>query len=284
MKKENITTKAISVILILAIALLSMFVLSKPATSPESYSKTIQAIDEKKATVMTLSAAAATTATALAVVPSDATTPVANQIMAISEYLFIVVCFLVLEKLLLTVMGYLSFCILIPAACVLLIIYVFGRKDVLKALAMKVIVFAMVIVNIVPFSVRICDMIYEIDESTVNTVISEQETGDDKENSSGANGFIGESVKAMKEALDKLGNKVTDAGARAKETLNHFVDAVALFVITNCVVPLLVITSGIWITNRLFDVAIPNPKINYLPKRIQKSEKQEEEGLEETKV
>lgn len=56
----------------------------------------------------------------LAVIPGDATTPIADQIMELSGYLLIVVCVLVLEKALLTVCGFLAFKIFVPAVCVLI--------------------------------------------------------------------------------------------------------------------------------------------------------------------
>ena len=98
---KGITRKSIAVALLLAIALLSIFVISKPATSAENYRSTIESIDEKKATVMGITATAAAASTALAAIPGDVTTPIANQIMEISSYLLIVVCVLVLEKSLL---------------------------------------------------------------------------------------------------------------------------------------------------------------------------------------
>lgn len=116
-------------VIMLAIMLCSVFIVSKFATSPEYYKGTMQSIDDKKATVMGITAGAATTSTILAAFPGDVTTPIANQIMQISSYLMIVVCVLVLEKSVLTVMGYLAFNILVPIACVLFGIHTFIRKE-----------------------------------------------------------------------------------------------------------------------------------------------------------
>ena len=102
---KEITKKILCVVLLAIIALSSMFFVSKRATSPESYRSVIESIDEKKASVMGITAAAATTSTILAAIPGDVTTPIANQIMEVSSYLLIVVCVLVLEKSLLTVIG-----------------------------------------------------------------------------------------------------------------------------------------------------------------------------------
>ena len=251
---KDITKRFICIILLLIIATLSMTVISKVATSPESYKSTIQSIDEKKATVMGVTATAAATSTALAAIPGDATTPIANQIMELSSYLLIVVCALVLEKSLLTVMGYLSFNILIPISCVLLGVYAFIKKRTLKILAFKFIVFALVIVAIIPFSMKISDMIYEANQATVQQVATDLEVtvieNDEVEKS------------WLDKMLDKLKESVSDVGEKAKQILNSFIDAIALFIITYCALPIIIVFFVIWFINFLFKINIPTPNLN----------------------
>lgn len=257
MSKE-ITKKMICVILLLAIALLSIFVISKPATSPENYGSTIESIDEKKATVMGITATAATASTVLAAIPGDVTTPIANQIMEISSYLLIVVCVLVLEKSLLTVMGYLSFNILIPIACGMLGIYTFLKKETLKILAIKFIVFALVIVTIIPFSLKISDLIYEVNKTTIEQVTTEIDESITEEE-------IEEDKSWLDKMLDKVKDSVSNAGEKAKQILNRFIDAIAMFIITYCAIPIIVVLLVIWFIKFLFGIAIPVPKGDKLP-------------------
>lgn len=251
---KDTTKKIICIVLLLIVAILSMTVISKIATSPKNYKSTIQSIDDKKAAVMGVTATAAATSTALAAIPGDATTPIANQIMEISSYLLIVVCALVLEKSLLTVMGYLSFNILIPISCVLLGIYTFVKKRTLKILALKFIVFALVIVSIIPFSIKISDMIYEANQTTVEQVTTDLEKSivDD-----------GQQEKSwIDKMLDKIKESVSDVGDKAKQILNSFIDAVALFIITYCALPIIIILFVIWFVNFLFKLNIPAPNLS----------------------
>ena len=95
---KDISKKIICIVLLLCIALVSIFVVSKPATSPETYKQTIQSIDEKKGTVMGVSTVAATASTALALIPTDATTPVAEQIMEDDQRAKILAQIAVLER------------------------------------------------------------------------------------------------------------------------------------------------------------------------------------------
>lgn len=255
---KSLTKKIIALVLLLTIALLSIFVISKPMTSPETYTATIQSIDEKKATVTGITATAVATSTALGAIPGDATTPIANQILELSTYLLIVVCVLVLEKSLLTVMGYISFNFLIPIACLLLGIYTFFKKETLKTLAIKFVVFAMVIVTIIPFSLKISDLIYDVNKSTI-----EQATAEVDEN---VNSLEGEESKSWIDSLlDKISDSISDAKENAKKLLNGFIDAIALFIITYCAIPIIVVFLVIWFIKFLFGITFPTPKKPKIP-------------------
>ena len=263
---KDITKKIICITLLLVLALFSIFVVSKYATSPENYKATIESIDEKKATVMGLTATAATASTVLAAIPGDVTTPIANQIMEMSSYLLIVVCVLVLEKSLLTVMGYLSFNILIPIACGMLGFYTFIKKETIKVLAIKFIVFALVISTIIPFSLKISDLIYEVNKTTIEQVST---TVDEA--------IVQEESKEESSWLDKILNKVkegvSNAGDKAKQILNKFIDAIAIFIITYCAIPIIVVLLMIWFIKFLFGITIPVPKANNIP-LIKRSKKE----------
>ena len=247
---KNFIKKAICVVVLLAIAIVSMFVISKQAASPENYRSTIESIDDKKATVMGITATAATASTVLASIPGDVTTPIANQIMEVSSYLLIVVCALVLEKSLLTVLGYISFAVLIPIACLLLGICVFKNKEKLKVLAIKIVILALALVLVIPFSIKVSDLIYEANRTTIEQVSAEidENITEDEEKS------------WLEKALDKLKDGVTAAGEKAKQIMNSFIDAIAIFIITYCAIPILVLLSMCWFVKLLFGVNIPLPQ------------------------
>ena len=271
---KDLTKKIIAVVLLLAVALLSIFVISKPATNPETYSKTIQSIDSKKATVMSLTASAAAASTALAAIPGDVTTPIANQVMEISAYLLIVVCILVLEKSLLTVMGYLAFTILVPVACVLFGIFIFTKKDMLKNLAIKFLVFALVIVMIIPFSLKISDLIYDANKSTVEQVTQAASQSIEDEQAQ-------EDKNWLESTLDSIKDGISAAGETAKKVLNSFIDAIAMFIITYCAIPIIVVLVVIWFIKFLFGITVPVPKLPRVAPFKKKNEQQESTELQQ---
>lgn len=304
MKTKDMMLRVVAAVLLVVFGFVSFALFAKFAGDPATYAHTIQSIDEKKGTVMTLTATAAAASTALSAVPGDMTTPIANQIMEISEYLFIVVCFLVLEKSLLTVMGTVGFKVLIPLACALMAGYLFARKPMMKVLAIKFAVFALVIVFLVPLSVGVGDLIYEanrfsVDELTVvedesipdettapvEQTTPETEPVEDKgwfgNLMSGITDTVGNAAEQVGEAaqnvVDKMGQSANNTIEEAKALLNRFVDAIALFVITYCAIPVIVVLVMVWFVKVLFQIQIP------IPRAIEKSiGKKQTENNEET--
>ena len=106
---QPIYKNIIATIVAIIIALVSIFAVAPLTKSYKFHSNSIQALDDKKVTVTELTVAAVGVSTALAAIPGDATIPLANQIMDLSSYLLIVIGVIFLEKILLTLTGYVSF-------------------------------------------------------------------------------------------------------------------------------------------------------------------------------
>mgnify|MGYP000240661576 CR=1 FL=1 len=75
----------------------------------------MEALEEKKITVMEMTAAVAASSIAVAAIPGDATTPLADQIAELGSYLMIAAGAVMLEKFLLAITGHAAFSLLIPA-------------------------------------------------------------------------------------------------------------------------------------------------------------------------
>lgn len=256
-KSSQYFKKIIAVILLLLIALFSVSVLTKTSTNPERYEQIVKSIDEKKATVTTITIAADTAAIALAAIPGDSTTPLADKIMDISSYLIIVIGALVLEKVLLTSFGYVSFSILIPLACAILILFLISNKASLKVLGIKVAVLALILVNVVPLSMKVSDYIYDANKDTVNQVSDVEEydefsTAPTTQNDNQS--WLSQKLNGVKEKVQTSTKSAVDT---AKEVSSKFVDAVAILLLTTCVIPLLVVMIILWAVKFLFGNVIP---------------------------
>ena len=179
-----------------------------------------------------------------------------------------------LEKYLTTITGYAAFVILIPAACILLSINVFARKEMIRRIAWKLTVFGLAVALVIPASVRVSDLIDETYsasiQSTINAAIQSTdhiavEEGTEEE-AAAAEGNTG-----IREFISGVKETITGTGDNIKRVLNNFVNALAVMLVTSCLIPILVMMFFIWVTKILIgsDVAL-------VPRRIPAEERREE--------
>ena len=253
MLKEKMTTKNILIaVVLLVVALLSFTVITKYATSAEVHNSSLQLLDDKKMTAMELTAGVAATSTAISALPGDAATPIAEQVADLTGPLLLVICAIYLEKFLLTTIGFISFKILIPLACLLGIGYLFLSKESIRIVASKMAVFALVIAIAIPASVSVTKLIETTFEESIqntyeeaNVVTEEAEKSNEQEESKGFMNF-----------LKGLGDEVTELADSARNALSVFIDAIAVLLITTCVIPILVILFFLWMIKLIFGLNI----------------------------
>ena len=68
------------VVVLAVAALVSFYKVADYAASPETHRQTIEALEEKKATVMKLTGAATGVSVAITMIPGDAATPIAEKL------------------------------------------------------------------------------------------------------------------------------------------------------------------------------------------------------------
>ena len=266
MEKLNSKT-IISVVALILVAILSIFVIEPFASSAKTHANSIKTLDEKKITVMEITAATAGSATALAAIPGDATTPVANQILKLSSYLLVVIGAIFLEKVLITLTGFVAFKFLIPIACLLYAIYLFAEKDFFKNLAIKLVAFGIVISLVVPVSISVSNLIENVYKDSINQTVEEaknaqneasQVENEETEEKSGWDKF----TSNVKEGISNIGDTASKAIKKGEELLNKFIDAIAILLITSCVIPIVVLFAFVWLVKIIFNVNVSLPKLN----------------------
>ena len=90
--KEIDKKRPILILVAVAIALLSFFGASRIATSTDFHASSIATLDEKKTTVLELTAAAAAASAAITLMPGDTATPIADKLADLSTHFLIVLC------------------------------------------------------------------------------------------------------------------------------------------------------------------------------------------------
>ena len=253
-EKKNVK-KLAWVAVALVIMVLSMTVVSKAASNPENHKKTIEALDEKKADILKLTATSAAASTAIAAIPGDATTPIANKLTDLTSYFLIILVVIFLEKYLVTLTGYATFSILIPAACVLFAAGIGFNRTVLKILAAKIAAFGLVIFMIIPFSMNVSAMIEKTYESTMEETVKEaQDITNEIEKNTDSEGNI------IEKALSKIKDGISGLLEKGEELLNQFIELIAVMLVTSCLIPIFIFLFMIWFIRMLFGVQINVPK------------------------
>lgn len=276
---ENEKQKKILFALIpIVIALLSFFVIARFTSSTEFNAKTIQSLDDKKTTVMELAAASTAASAAITLIPGDVGTPIANKLADLSSYFLIVLCAIYLEKYLVTITGYAAFKILVPIACVFFSGYLLWRKEILRVVAQKFLLFGLAVYFVIPASVKVADMIETTYASSIeSTIETAKQTTDEIESETGESGQVDDKSSNEKSQSDSdsdskenaggffsgLFNKVQEgvstATANVENVLNNFIEALAILFVTSCLIPILVLIFFVWLVKMLLGLNIDIP-------------------------
>lgn len=242
------------ILIVIGIALVSFTTLASYYSNPETYSETIQSLDNKRNDVLAMSAASASVSTALTLIPGDVAEPVANQLANLSSTLMIVLCAIFLEKYILTLAGMLTFRLLIPIACILFLMFICLHKEAFKIMSFKIALLGICIVILVPASTWATNFIentYSVSiQQNVEKANNAANTLNKKSNTD--ENFFTKLIKDTKQGASNLYNKI-------KEVLENLIEATAILIITSCIIPLLTLLLFIWIINLILGLNISIP-------------------------
>ena len=210
---------------------------------------TMKYLDDKIGTTAVLMATTAATATGLAMIPDDSTTPVATHIMNMSVGLLIVDVILSLEKLVASTSIYLLFTLFIPAFCILgYLAFVCNKKQFVPFMT-KLAIFTLCFLLLVPVSAKIGDI---VEKSPVMPQFNEEELPQEEESN----------------FWDKLVNGIENVSNYAKDMLAYFMNVIVAMLITNCVIPIIVAWLFVQVSKRVFSLDAAFLDIQSFTKKI----------------
>lgn len=243
MKDSAVLKKVFLCVLLLLAAVISMLYVGDWSMKIETHDHTISSIDEKVDVVMKLTAAATVASAGISALPSDTATPIAEKLADFTQYFLLILCVLYAEKYSVTILGLATFKILIPLACVFMGISLFSDSAIWRRLSVKFAVFGLAIFLIIPASVRVSDMIYTtFDDSINNTIASAEQIADDTAEITDA----GEDSGLIQSILNGIAETASSLTEKAANTLNRFVETLAVMIVTSCVIPILVVVFFVW--------------------------------------
>lgn len=248
----------IRILAALLIGAISLFILSNELPESCIITSSMECVEENRETVMKLSAATLSASLAISAFPDDFATPLADSLTDMNIYFIGLLIILFLEKILLKSGVRLAFAIMIPAACVLWALAVAVKRDILKGLAMRLTVLALTIAFVVPLSTCVTKLVTAELQTYVDDTIVETTDGADKINEAMESG---EDEKTIFEKLSDLFqtavNGVSDLMLHLQNTIRRCMNAIAILIVTNFVMPLLTFLVLKWVLKETFNIVLP---------------------------
>ena len=270
--------RIIVVALCIVVAIASAWPLSGHFSSPETHAATIKTLDAKRDTVLGLTAASAGLSAAISAIPGDAGSPIAEKLMDVSADFVVVLAAIYLEKFLLTTLGFTSFSILFPIALACIAFWALARDRIPAAraaatVAKKLILMGIVLAFAVPASVFITNQIEGTYEQSIQNTIETANTAaadaEDAQEDEGDQGIL-EWLQSIPGAVVE---GVSNVATGAQNLVNNFIDALAVMVVTSCVIPLLVLVFLLWAAKLVLGVNVDAPLALLKPRTLTKRPK-----------
>ncbi|MCR5162054.1 MAG: hypothetical protein K6C06_09810 [Lachnospiraceae bacterium] len=289
MGKSNTGLRVLGAVVLIVMIIISFVFGQMVASSPAHHAKRIDYLEEKQNNAKALIGAASATAVLISLTPDDWATPNANQIANVGKDFLIVLAAVTAEQYMLTITGFIAFCIIIPIGLLLLLMYLIFKGDTWKQLGVKLCIFGLVLYSIVPVSIRISGLIEDTYQETINETLqaseelkqefdlAEAETegldlsefeGDEEAEAkrpwyeavagtiSDAGNAVGETISGAAEGAKRAVGSVVgavqsipDLPEKAAALVNRFIDAFVVMLVTTCVLPVLTMLGAVWVVN-----------------------------------
>ena len=247
-------------VVILAVTIvLSCTLLGTKMTDPATYSHTIQVLDQSRTTVLGLSAASAAASAAISALPSDLCTPLAEQLSEFSTWFLLILSVVFLEKYLLTIFGFAACYILIPGGCAALLVNSFFPTRFLQSIGPKLLALSAALLLVIPTSAWASQQVNSIYSKSIEITVESANAVTENLTGEMADGESTAVIDEAKTILGDLSGSVAGVIDQFRYVLNRFIEATAVMIVTNCLIPILVILFFAWIVKTLFNVPIVLP-------------------------
>lgn len=252
------TKLIIKIAFLVALALISYFFLSKYFSAESTHAESIAYLDDKKSSVIAMTATVAGASAILSIIPVSPLTPIANQLAGMTNWLLLIMIIVIMEKYILTVTGFICFAIIIPAACGLFICYLLFKSLFCRSLAIKLALFGLSIFLVVPTSVQLSKLIEQTNRDSIDQ--SMEVLNEDIEENDADNNNQSENKNILEQIAASIQTVSQDTIDTAKTKISNFIDSIAVLVVTSCIIPLLVILGYSLIVKMIFGIQIDPPR------------------------
>ena len=251
---------------------ISIIVVSPYAGDSKNYESINQTLDEKRMSVIEMSAVINGLSLVIAAVPGDATTPISNEISQFNTYLVIALAAIMFEKFILPLLGLAVFRFLVPAMLIFLFFYLLFRKRKLLEIGIHLFALSVVLLTVIPLGIKGGAMIDKSfgTEDLISELKSEMENIDalyeddepdeevqtDQESVPFWEGLYDKWTdsaldvgKSIKEAVTKNADLITE---KSKAIISKIMDVLAVIIVSNVVLPILSLLVMFWAIKTAF--------------------------------
>lgn len=234
--------RSIATIVLVLCIILSITVVSPFLSNATNHKRALATISESKANATALSLTVTLASTAISLLPDDTGSAIADELSELSTPLLIIVCILFFEQYLLTAMESLAFSILLPITCALFISYLYLERKSLKILALKCLLISLLCAIIIPLSAELTIMMRSTFSESLGALQAQLD-----EISITFSQMLGEGSEGdVLKFISNFTSGVGDVLSFAKDALGLMIDAVAILLITSCVIPVITLLLFIW--------------------------------------
>lgn len=268
---ENKKLASLLAVILILVALVSFFGLSKKFSNPETYKTTLEVLDKEKNAVAKLSVASFGAAAAIDLIPGDTGKSISDALVDLGGYFVLIFAAIYLEKILLTIGGYAAFKILIPLGLIIIAICILLKKESLKPLGTKMITLGLALFLLVPTSVWVSQKVEDTYNVSVQNTIEELDS-----ESNTVNEALGKSEdqSLISSLVGKAKDTVTGSIDKFRALLDKTIDGVAMFLITTCVIPIIIMVLLLVLINQLLGTDFRASSILKMPLNSKKKAKQ----------
>lgn len=255
------------------VIVLSIFVLSVKVPETALFEETKESIKESTETVMEFSGATIAASLALSAFPNDFATPLAGTLSDLNTYFIFIFAVLFVEKLIVVEGVKIAFVYIIPAACILYILYEVLGKEFFKNFAIKMLVLGLAVIFVIPISTHFTEIVCADYLDYVDQTIEEANAGADKVNEVMASKEDeGTIFDKLSEAFKTAIQGMTDLLAYFEGVAKRSVNSIAIMIVTTFVLPMLTLFLFRWLLNELFAWNLPKPRIHITPPKREKAD------------
>ena len=278
---EKTLKKILLVLLLVFLAVFSIFVCANKATELGFFSNSVEKLDETKDTVMKFSGATLAVSVGITLLPDDYATPLAEELAELSEYVILILGMLFLEKMIVLEGVPMVFAYVIPCACLFYGLYVLTKKETFKSFGTKLVALSLAVVLVVPCGTALSNRLGAGYMGYVQDTFSTAETGADQVDEISSTGNADASF------FDKVSNVFQTAISGVKELFDYFsnlvkkcIHSIAILVVTSLVIPVLTFVFLLWLINQLFQFnsfySVSNKSVGAMLKKLSVSKEEKE--------